>query len=483
MNLLLLPFSRLGAARSARQQRASALWDPSHWGATVNKAGNLAFDGVDLPGLVADCGSPLLAVSRTRLLSDARAFLDAVAAVLPDALVAYSYKTHCVPGVLQALHEAGLAAEVISPYELWLARELGVPGERIVVNGVNKRYDFIHDAVRAEVASINIDDRSELSHLRKAAAALKTKARVSLRLKVDRQSHFGLRLETGDAGYAAREIAAFPKLFEFTGLHFHALADNDDPKAHIACLTRALAFARQIEAEHGLRVGTLNIGGGYTVPTMKVMSRWEYARQRLLDVPARPPDPGTGTGFASYIREVATALENWCASNSFALPRVILEPGRIVTSQSHVLLTKVHGLKSNRRGPAFAMTDGGKILTSRPCDYEYHQMFVANRMGSPCSRRYHLMGGLCTDADWLARNRCLPRLQAGDVVAVMDAGAYFTSYASNFSFPRPAVVMLDAGEVRTLRRRETFEHLTAMDELHAAAPPGVTDLGARAAAE
>lgn len=483
MNFLLLPFSRLSAARSARQQRASALWDPAHWGAAVNAAGNLELDGVDLAGLVASRGSPLLAVSRARLRADAQRFLDAVAAVLPDAMVAYSYKTNCVPGVLRELHEAGLAAEVISPYELWLALKLGVPGERIVVNGVNKGYGFLFEAVRAGVASINIDDRAELSLLRKAAAALNAKARVSLRLKVDRQSHFGLRLETGDAGYAAREVAAFPKLFEFTGLHFHALADNDDPGAHIACMKRALAFAKQIEAEHGLDVGTLNIGGGYTVPTMKVMSRWEYARQRLLDVPAPPPDPGAGTDFGRYVREVATALENWCASNSFALPRVILEPGRIVTSQSHVLLAKVHALKSSRRGPAFAMTDGGRLLTARPCDYEYHQMFVANRMGSPCSRRYHLMGGLCTDADWLAKNRCLPRLRAGDVVAVMDAGAYFTSYAANFGFPRPAVVLLDAGEVRTLRRRETFEHLTAMDDLEGKAPPEVTRLGARAAAE
>lgn len=127
MNLLLVPFSRLGAARSARQQRASALWDPSHWGARMNAAGNLEFDGVDLPGLAADRGSPLLAVSRSKLLADARAFLSAVAAVLPDAMVAYSYKTNCVPGVLKELHEAGLAAEVISPYELWLAQKLGVP--------------------------------------------------------------------------------------------------------------------------------------------------------------------------------------------------------------------------------------------------------------------------------------------------------------------------------------------------------------------
>ena len=130
-----------------------------------------------------------------------------------------------------------------------------------------------------------------------------------------------------------------------------------------------------------------------------------------------------------------------------------------------MLLTKVHAIKSNSIGPEIAMTDAGKILTSYPCDYEYHQMFVANRMGSSPDHVYNLMGRLCTSADWLAKYRCLPKLHRGDVIAIMDAGAYFNSYSSNFAFPRPKIVMLDDGEVQTLRERETYEHLTAMDGL------------------
>ena len=109
------------------------------------------------------------------------------------------------------------------------------------------------------------------------------------------------------------------------------------------------------------------------------------------------------------------------------------------------MLTEVHAIKSNAQGPEIAMTDAGKILTSYPCDYEYHQMFAANRMGSSPDHVYNLMGRLCTSADWLAKYRCLPKLQRGDVIAIMDAGAYFTSYSSNFAFPRPKIVMLDDG--------------------------------------
>lgn len=482
MRLLLTPFSWLGAAAAARRQRASVLRDPAHWGAAVSDAGRLEADGVDLAALVGREGSPLIAVSRRRLREDAQAVLDAVGTALPDAMVAYSYKTNCVPGVLSELHAAGFAAEVISPYELWLARRLGVPGERIVVNGVNKPYGYIEEAVRAGVFSINVDDAAELGLIRKAAAALGRRARVSLRLKLDRRSHFGLRLETGEAASAAHEVAATPGQLELVGLHFHALADSHDPRPHIGYMTKALSFARQIRREHGLATPTLNVGGGYAVPTVNVMSRYEYARQRLLDMPADPPDPSTGTAFPEYVARLAEALENWCASHSFPMPRLVLEPGRLVTSRSHVLLTAVHAIKSAASLPDFAMTDAGKILTY-PCDYEYHQMFVANKMRRAWNARYHLMGRLCTGADWLAKNRCLPRLEPGDVVAVMDAGAYFTSHASNFAFPRPAVVLLDEGEVRVLRRQETYEHLTAMDEPEERRAKRLEGVGTLAAAE
>ena len=463
MNPFLSPLSRSLLALSVRQQQATALWNPGHWGATVNGRGNLELDGVDLFQLVAQHGSPLLAVGRAKLLADAGRFKSAVDAVLPDALIGISYKTNCIPGVLSELHRAGFAAEVISPYELWLADSLNVPGKRIVVNGVNKDDEFLREAVRLKVASINIDESGEIERLRDPARRLGTPVRVSLRLKVDGASHFGLGIESGEAARAASELANSPDLFDFRGLHFHALADNDDPERHVRYIRRAIEFAAHIRSRFNLPTETLNVGGGYTVPTMKVMSRFEYARQRLLDVPCRPPDPEAGVDIGRYIQRLAAAAGEACRAADLPLPRLIFEPGRIVFSQSHVLLSKVHAVKTNASGAKFVMTDAGKILTSYPCDYEYHQMFVANKMHLACNSTYQLMGRLCTSADWLAKNRYLPPVEPGDVIAVMDAGAYFTSYSSNFAFPRPPVVLLDDGHVRTLRRGESFEHLTAMD--------------------
>lgn len=451
------------SAHSARRQAASGLWSPQYWGAD-SESGNLTFDGVNLADLVEQFGSPLIAVSRSRLRQDACRFIQAVTSSFPSVLATYSYKTNCIPGVLQELHQVGFGAEVISPYELWLAEKLGVEGNRIIVNGVNKDIEFIDHAVRLNVASINIDDMSELDMIRQCAKKHGTSARVSLRLKLDRASHFGLAIDSQETMQAVDELAKDPVSFDFRGLHFHLLAANDDPEKHIAYLRKALAFAKRIRDQYQLVTKDLSIGGGYTVPTVKVMSRTEYGLQRLLQMPCSPPNPDAGVAIEDYMRIVSQAFRTVCSQNQLDMPRIIFEPGRIVTSQSHVLLSKIHAIKKSAAGPDTAMTDAGKILTSYPCDYEYHQMFVANRMNHPCAKTYHLMGRLCTPTDWLAKYRYLPTLSRGDVVAVMDAGAYFTSYSSNFSFPRPELLMLDDGEVQCIRNRETFEHLTAMDE-------------------
>lgn len=463
MSRLLAPLSGLFSNRSKRQQVNGPLWSPSLWGASTHETGSLEIDGVSIPDLVSRTGSPTMAVSHSRLVADAKRFHKAVSSTFAAGMCAYSYKTNCVPGVLQELHAIGYAAEVISPYELWLAEKLFVPGERIIVNGVNKTKEYIDAAVRLQVASINIDQADELEQIAQAASRYAVQARVSLRLRLDPSSHFGLSISNGEADDVAKRLAERPETFSFQGLHFHLLADDDEPTARIKFQDTALEFARRIGDRYGLKTLSVNVGGGFTSPTMKVMSRSEYALQRFLQIPCRPADLNSGVPIEDYMQQLYAAFQAKCSQLSIFPPKVIFEPGRAITSQSHALLTKVHAIKSNSQGPEIAMTDAGKVLTSYPCDYEYHQMFVANRMNSQADHVYHLMGRLCTSSDWLAKFRCLPKLAPSDVIAIMDAGAYFTSYSSNFAFPRPKIVMLSDGHVRTLRERETYEHLTAMD--------------------
>src|SRR5262249_25892375 len=128
------------------------------------------------------------------------------------------------------------------------------------------------------------------------------------------------------------------------------------------------------------------------------------------------------------------------------------------------LLVRVRELKTRRSGKTFAMTDGGMQNIAFPLSYEYHECLLATGAEGRSRRRYFVTGPLCSSEDILYRNWKLPELKEGDILAIMDAGAYFTSFANNFSFARPAVVAVSNGTHTVLRRRETFDHMSAVDE-------------------
>ena len=295
------------------------------------------------------------------------------------------------------------------------------------------------------------------------AEELERPARVGIRLRMFPKSHFGLGVFDGQVHAGVEKIRQHSRWLRLSCLHFHLVAAARNSRQHRELTLRALHVMRQIEQRLDQRIPHLNVGGGFGVPTTAVMSRWEYAVHRFFETPPVPPDPAGHQAFEHYLSDLVTAVQEFYVRQSLEPPTLIIEPGRAAVSQSQILLSKVHTIKPNPREPHYALTDAGRVLVSSPCDYEYHQIFVANRMREPLTTRYHLMGRLCTGADWLAKNRLLPRLSPGDTIAVMDAGAYFFSYSTNFAFPRPAVVLAAGGRTTVLRCEETYEHLCAMD--------------------
>ncbi len=142
----------------------------------------------------------------------------------------------------------------------------------------------------------------------------------------------------------------------------------------------------------------------------------------------------------------------------------MLEPGRALTSSAQMLLVRVRDIKRRRRAPV-AVVDGGMQNLAFPLSYEYHACLVASRANdSTPHRRYFVAGPLCSPEDVLYRNWLLPELVEGDVLAIMDAGAYFVPNQMNFSNPRPAVVMVRDGQTSLLRHRESFEDIIRLDE-------------------
>lgn len=463
ISFLLKQFGSFLVSRSHRLQQNSSLRDVALWGLDVNADNHIAVNGIDAVELLEQYGSPLMVVNKKRLVEDAVSIQNTISQTLPGSRALYSYKTNCIPGVLSEIHKLDIGAEVISPFELWLAEQLGNSGDDIVFNGVAKTEESLRRALKLNVLSVNIDHPEEIDKLLALTPWAQGKIRVGLRLGLFADSQFGLDVESGEAMQTCQRISALPDLFELTAVHFNVASNTRDNGLHRTCLSRALDFVLQIKRQTGLDIPYLNIGGGYGVPTTKIMSRFEYAIYRFFGALPRPPDPVSYQQIDAFMGEISNDVRSFCQLNGLQIPKLLVEPGRYITSRSQFLLTRVNAIKKKHDGKLYAITDAGKISITYPCDYEYHEIFLANCAHGSLTNNYTVVGRTCTSADWIVKNRYLPSLQPGDVLAVMDAGAYFVSYSTNFSFPRPAVVMVFDGQAILLRRAESFSHMVAMD--------------------
>ena len=455
--------SEILISKSIKWQKESMLRDLNLWELEANRQSHLSVDGVDTIGLVERYGSPLLVVNRKKLLKDARNTINAFKIVPPGSKILYSYKTNCIPGIIKELHGLGIGAEVISPYELWLAERLGVPGEKIVYNGVNKTEESLNRAIKMNVLSINIDSFDEIDLLYNIAKRLNKKANVGIRLGLVAKSQFGFDIEGGDAMKACEKIASLSSYLNLCCIHFNVTSNERTASAHKHCSNIALDFIYKLKEKKGIAISYLDIGGGFGVETTKNMSGLEYGLYRLFGCLPKPPLPDDYQPVDSFFSDTIESIRRACERLNLDVPKIIIEPGRLITSRSEFLLARVNSIKKKNNGTIFAITDAGRLSMTFPCDFEYHEVFIANRPNDKLEKVYQVMGRICTSADWMFKNRCLPELKNGDLLAVMDAGAYFSSYSSNFAFPRPAIVMIDDGKARVIREQETFEHLTAMD--------------------
>lgn len=451
-------------SRSLKSQQMAGMPDVELWGLSINDKRHLAVNGVDTMDLLSAHGSPLLVVNRRKLLDDATAIQQAAKYNGRGSKVVYSYKTNCIPGILKQIHGVGIGAEVVSPYELWLAEQLNVRGEEIIYNGVNKTEESLVRAIEMDVLSINVDCLPEIDRIVSVAKRLKKKARVGVRLGFLATAQFGLDIESGEAMEACRQISRHAGCLDLNTVHFCVASNVKESGTHRHFAQKSLEFIHTLKAQFGTVIRYLDVGGGVGVPTSKNMSGAEYGLYRLFGCLPEAPDPEMFESVDTFVHRISESVQKACVDLNIEVPALILEPGRFVTSRCEFLLSTVLAVKEKSHGPKFAITDAGRLSLTFPCDFEYHSVFTADQGNIFDKELYHVMGRICTSADWMAKNIYLPQLREGDVLATMDAGAYFSSYSSNFAFPRPAIIIVDENsDVEVLRLAETFEHLVALD--------------------
>ncbi len=450
-----------------KRQLNLPLPSPELWGVGVHK-GQMAIGSLLLKDLAYEYGTPLLIFNLERFSTNSIIVNSTLNSLNPGSFAVFSYKTTPVAGVLKEIHALGLGAEVISPYELWLACQLGVPGEKIVYNGVNKDPDSLDLAIEHGVLAINVDAMEEVAALKEAVKRVGTKANVGIRLGFNEKNQFGLSLETGEALDVAKSLALDKEHFNFSCIHFHVTSGARTSRIHVAYAMKALEFMQNLFAETGVIVPYLDIGGGIGSPTSKQYDGLEFLLSRALQMHPLPPRADDFEPIEIFLGKVVAQISNKCQALQMPIPKILFESGRFITGSSGILLTEVRSRKKRADGRTVLIGEAGRLNIALPMDFQYHEIFDINRPGAPRSECLSLVGRVCASGDWAARMKLLPNdIKAGDILAIMDAGAYFTSFANTFAFPRPPILLVNqVGGVRVIRRKETYEDLVRCDMIN-----------------
>jgi len=421
-------------------------------------------------------GTPVYVIDRKTLERSSERFVSTFRDRGVPARTFFSVKTNPVPAVMQILADAGIGAEVRAMHELRLAKGAGLTGPRIVVNGTVKPDDLLAAAVAEDVGLINVESVDELRRLEAIAGRLGKRPNVGLRVNpglgrrwwdfslstgsVD--SPMGFLTDTSEWTDALQIPKVSPSL-QLIGIHCHIGTSVRSAKPYRNTLDRLFPIWRDLW-DMGLGPSVLDLGGGFNVPKIRQLTLLDAVRQFALQ---RGPRPRNSKRVSTVVDDVADLcrrhFDRLVPVSNQTRPELFLEPGRALCATSQTLLLRVQRLVDRSPGPVWALCDGGAMSLSPLLVGEYHDIVVAGKENDSGERIYNLLGSMPTPLDLVSPSRKLPQLEAGDVIAILDVGAYFTSLSNTFAGPRPAVVLLDGQEVRLIRRRETFEDLFERD--------------------
>jgi diaminopimelate decarboxylase len=395
-------------------------------------------EDVALAEIAARAGTPCYVYSSATILENFRAYEETLADV--PHTVCYAVKANGNLAVLRLLAQAGAGFDIVSGGELFRVLRAGGNPAKIVFSGVGKIAGEIDEALAAGIFNFNCESEPELALIDALAHRRAVKARVALRVNPDveadthhyistgRLAHkFGIDIGEAEAVY---ERARRHENLLIEGVSCHIGSQILDPRPVMEAADRVLALVERLRAK-GFDIRHVDMGGG-------------------LGVAYRPEDATPST------RDFVCALKERIQSKDL---QIVLEPGRSIVGPAGVLLTQA--LYRKKTGDKeFVIVDAGMNDLIRPALYDAYHEIVAIRRSNRGRIRADVVGPVCETGDFLARDREMPEIFPGDVLAVCTAGAYGFAQASTYNARRrPAEVLVEGNEWRVVRERETYEDL------------------------
>jgi diaminopimelate decarboxylase len=424
--------------------------------AKVKGDNQLEIGGCELQQLVEQYGSPLYILDEFTLRTACSQYRDSFATYYGgESLVIYASKAWSCMAVCRIIDSEGLGFDVVSGGELYTTLEAGVSKDKIYFHGNNKSAAELELAVEAG-CTIMVDNWLELKTLTQIAADQSSQpVPIMVRLTPGIECHTHEYIRTGHLdskfGFDPHQLEeVFTYLSQQSsisciGLHAHIGSQIFERQPHQDLAGVLVNWLKKAQG-YGLPVTTLNVGGGLGIC---------YTES---------DDPPS---ISEWVKAVSQAVEKACTEEGLPLPRLIAEPGRSLIGSACVTAYTVGSRKEIPNFHTYVAVDGGMSDNPRPITYQsVYRAVIANRMSEPLTEEVTVAGKHCESGDVVIKQATLPKTEPGDILVVLDTGAYNYSMASNYNrIGRPAAVVVYAGEANLIIERETYHNLIERDRL------------------
>ena len=407
----------------------------------TNEKGNLSIGGVDTIELAEEYGTPLYVVDESRIRDNYQRLKNAFTQHYPDFKIFYACKANTNLAVMRILEQEGSSIDAVSTGEIYSALLAGFEPSRILFTGNNVTDDELRFAVASEV-TINVDSVSQLHRLSKITepSDLDISFRVNPKVGAGHHEHcitggdlskFGImEEEAADVYNMAKDLGFNP-----IGMHTHIGSGILDPEPFMLAVETLMDVAGRVSNETGIKFEFIDFGGG-------------------LGIPYRPEE--SKLDIELFAKEITKLYKDKLKEYNLGKPSMYIEPGRYIVGDASILLTRVNTIKQSYR--KFAGVDAGFNTLLRPSMYgSYHHIVSANQPFAEPVQNIDIAGNVCESGDLFARDRPMPDIQEGDLLAILNAGAYAFSMSSQYnSRPKTMEVLVNKGNSDIIRERETF---------------------------
>ena len=423
--------------------------------AEVDSQGELILGGCKASDLAAEYGTPVYVLDDDTLRARCRSFIDEFRKIYPATSVSYACKAYINPILAKLFLEEGMGFDVVSGGELATTVNAGIPMDEVYFHGNNKTPQELEEALEHSIGWVVVDSFHEIELLDRLAGEAGKTQNILIRVSpgVDPHTHeytttgildskFGFSIQTGHAAEAIR-LGLAAKNLNLRGLHFHLGSPIFELEPYRVAVDLVLRFAAQFR-EEGLELQRFSPGGGFAI---------SYKRED------EPP------AVSDYAEAIISTMTKTCQDLSMDLPSLVIEPGRAIIGPAGVALYRVGAIKDVPGVRKFVSVDGGMGDNIRPALYQAeYEVLAANKANQELVEKVTIAGKYCESGDLLATDVMLPKLEAGDLLAIPAAGAYCPSMASTYNMnPKPPMVLVKDGKSRLIRRRETYQDLLHLD--------------------